>query len=315
MFNTKYGPMSIIYSFIPIFDIYKLNLICISKNIKEMVLNQIHLYIFHNISKNSILSHLFVKDVCNNKLIPISIILKLFDICIANYNENANPENLCVLFENPRIRSTLNEKSVNLLSHFFILFDLPHFKRISKAYNNNYSGFNRNIFKKAVSCNRIEIMKFLIDSHENIFKNIYINNTIRIVTKYGKYKAICFVLKYLKKVDPIVWLKNTTDDETEQNMPYVLMNIIKNNSDIDSEYLDNYIIRKASEHGCVDLVKILLSNPDADPTAYNNYALKKAQTNKHKKIVKLLIDRISNKESRIKPISNTSYFGLSDQIH
>jgi len=75
MFSTLCGPISIIFGFIPIFDLYKLHWNMVSKEIHKTIYKHISSNIKY---KNNGYSLSFIKDICKNKSISSKFIGSIF---------------------------------------------------------------------------------------------------------------------------------------------------------------------------------------------------------------------------------------------
>jgi ankyrin repeat protein len=74
------------------------------------------------------------------------------------------------------------------------------------------------------------------------------------------------------------------------------------NDGIDPSADNNYAIRKASEHGRLEVVKELLKDKRVDPAANINYAIENASNNGHLEVVKELL-----KDNRVDPSVRNNY--------
>jgi len=155
MFNTKYGPMSIIYSFIPIFDLYKNNFNIVSHNIFNIISNQIH--IRKKILRKSYPIR-YIKDLYKNSKTSISHIIE-----DPNFYNKYNCEIIKYLVKTNKIKSNINNNSIIRImcenGHTEFVKILLKDKNVDPSVEDNYA------IIWAIKNQHIDIVKLLLDDH------------------------------------------------------------------------------------------------------------------------------------------------------
>jgi len=181
MFSTLCGPMSIIFGFIPIFDLYKWNWNMVSKKIHKTI----YKHIPENIKyKNNGYSLSFIKDICKNKNISSKFINFIFKSASAYgylklINNDISDDN------NYAIRWA------SIYGHFEIVRLLLKDPRVDPSDNNNYA------IQWASERGHFEIVKLLLkDSRVDPSDNN--NCAIRWASESGHLEIVRLLLEDLR---------------------------------------------------------------------------------------------------------------------
>jgi len=249
MFNTKYGPMSIIIRFIPINIIYSTHLNILNSRIYQMISRDIHLR-----KKSKKISISYIQDMILNKVVTTD---QLSNILIY-----------------------LDYKWIKKHCFFNILKKLLKDKRVDLSIKKNKC--IRHCARYGLTC----IVQYLLED-PRVDPTLKDNYAFIYAVQENHINVVRLLLMD-RRVDPESKDNYAIRHSCESGFGEIV-ELLLSSGRVDPTVQNNYSIRFACKFGHLDIVKKLLSDPRVDPNAYGKHALYSAMASKHQKIVEILL--------------------------